>query len=213
VLILELRILVQWSIVLTLTLQWKMRHWAPAWLNLRMPLKLSVLFRMLQLVVARMLFQHSVPPITMRMKEGVRIRWMLVCPTICPLVELDLLELCMDPIQILRNVPDRAMRSSMLRWRGDKAVDLLAYDVDPYEDAMRDDSNGGFNAFLPSKSHSVDPNIPHGEVCIHLSWLFNFKSVLYFLVNTFCLPRLFVSVVFLIWIVSMTGIVPVSKMW
>jgi hypothetical protein len=52
---------------------------------------------------------------------------------------------------------------------GDKAVDLLAYDVDPYEDAMRDDSDGRFNAFLPSKSHSVDPNIPHGEVCIHLS--------------------------------------------
>jgi hypothetical protein len=96
---------------------------------------------------------------------------------------------------------------------GDKAVDLLAYDVDPYEDAMRDDSDGGFNAFLPSKSHSVDPNILHSEVCIHLSWLFNFKSVLYFLVNTFCLPRLSVSVVFLIWIVSMTGIVPVSKMW
>jgi hypothetical protein len=96
---------------------------------------------------------------------------------------------------------------------GDKAVDLLAHDVDPYEDAMRDDSDGGFNAFLPSKSHSVDPNIPHGEVCIHLSCLFNFKSVLYFLVNTFCLPRLSVSVVFHICFDSMTGIVPVSKMW
>jgi hypothetical protein len=66
---------------------------------------------------------------------------------------------------------------------GDKAVDLLADDIDP------------------------------GEVCIHLSCLFNFKSVLYFLVNTFCLPQLSVSVVFLIWIVSMTGIVSVSKMW
>jgi hypothetical protein len=96
---------------------------------------------------------------------------------------------------------------------GDKAVDLLAHDVDPYEDAMRDDSDGGFNAFLPSKSHSVDPNIPHSEVCIHLSCLFNFKSVLYFLVNTFCLPRLSVLVVFLICFDSMTGIVPVSKMW
>jgi hypothetical protein len=96
---------------------------------------------------------------------------------------------------------------------GDKAVDLLADDVDPYEDAMRDDSDGGFQAFLPSKSQSVDPNIPHGEVCIHLSCLFNFKSVLYFLVNTFCLPRLSVSVVFFIWIVSMTGIVSVNKMW
>jgi hypothetical protein len=96
---------------------------------------------------------------------------------------------------------------------GDKAVDLLADDVDPYEDAMRDNSDGGFHTFLPSKSQSVDPNIPHGEVCIHLSCLFNFKSVLYFLVNTFCLPRLSVSVVFHICFDSMTGIVPVSKMW
>jgi hypothetical protein len=96
---------------------------------------------------------------------------------------------------------------------GDKAVDLLAHDVDPYEDAMRDDSDGGFQAFLPSKSQSVDPNIPHGEVCIHFSCLFNFRSVLYFLVNMFCLPRLSISVVFLIWIVSMTGIVSVSNMW
>jgi hypothetical protein len=96
---------------------------------------------------------------------------------------------------------------------GDKAVDLLADDVDPYEDAMRDNTDGGFHAFFPSKSQSVDPNIPHGKVCIHLSYLFNFKSVLYFLVNMFCLPRLSVSVVFLIWIVSMTGIVSVNKMW
>jgi hypothetical protein len=34
---------------------------------------------------------------------------------------------------------------------GDKAVDLLAHDVDLYEDAMRDDVDGGFHAFLPSK--------------------------------------------------------------
>jgi hypothetical protein len=67
-------------------------------------------------------------------------------------------------------------------------VDLLACDVDPYEDAMRNDSDGRFHTFLPSKSQSVDPNIPHGEVCIHFTYLFNFKSVLYFLVNTFCLP-------------------------
>jgi hypothetical protein len=95
---------------------------------------------------------------------------------------------------------------------GNKAVDLLADDVDPYEDAMRDNTDGGFHAFFPSKSQSVDPNIPHGEVCIHLSCLFNFKSVLYFLVNMFCLQRLSVLVVFLIWIVSMKGIVYVSKM-
>jgi hypothetical protein len=77
---------------------------------------------------------------------------------------------------------------------GDKAIDLLAHDVDLYEDAMHDDLDGGFHAFLPSKSQSVDPNMPHSEVCIHFACLFNFKSVLYFLVNTFCLPRLSISV-------------------
>jgi hypothetical protein len=65
------------------------------------------------------------------------------------------------------------------KMEGNKAVDLLADDVDPYEDAMRDDSDGGFHAFLPSKSQSLDPNIPHSKVCI----------------------------------VSIKGIVPVSKMW
>jgi hypothetical protein len=96
---------------------------------------------------------------------------------------------------------------------GDKAVELLAHDVDLYEDAMCDDSDGGFQAFLPSKSQSVDPNVPHSKVCIHFSYLLNFRSVLYFLVNMFCLPRLSVSVVFFIWIVLMTGIVSVSNMW
>jgi hypothetical protein len=96
---------------------------------------------------------------------------------------------------------------------GDKAVDLLAHDVDPYEDAMRDDLDGGFHVFLPSKPQSFDPNIPQGEVCIHFTCSFNFKSVLYLSVNTFYLPRLSVSIVFLIWIVSMIGVVSVNKMW
>jgi hypothetical protein len=34
---------------------------------------------------------------------------------------------------------------------GHRAVDLLAHDVDPYEDAMRDNPDGGCDAFLPSK--------------------------------------------------------------
>jgi hypothetical protein len=39
---------------------------------------------------------------------------------------------------------------------GDKTVDLLAHDVDPYEDAMRDDSDGGFHAsFLRSLKVSI----------------------------------------------------------
>jgi hypothetical protein len=96
---------------------------------------------------------------------------------------------------------------------GQKAVHSLANDVDPYEDAMRDDPDVGFHAFLPLKPQSFDPNIPHDEVCIYSTCLFNFKSVLYLLVNTFCLPRLSVLVVFLIWIVSMIGIVSVSNMW
>jgi hypothetical protein len=37
------------------------------------------------------------------------------------------------------------------KMEGDKAVDLLAHDVDPYEDAMRDDADGGFHAFFSSK--------------------------------------------------------------
>jgi hypothetical protein len=96
---------------------------------------------------------------------------------------------------------------------GGKVVDLLAHNVDLYKDAMRDDPDRGFHAFLPSKPQSFDPNILHDEVCIHFTCLFNFKSVLYLLGNTFCLPRLSVLVVFLIWIVSMTGIVSVNKMW
>jgi hypothetical protein len=69
-----------------------------------------------------------------------------------------------------------------------KAVHSLADDVDPYEDAMHDDPDVGFHAFLLSKPQSIDPNIPHDEVCIYSTCLFNFKSVLYLLVNTFCLP-------------------------
>jgi hypothetical protein len=94
---------------------------------------------------------------------------------------------------------------------GHKAVDLVAHDVDPYEDAMRDNPDGGSIAFLPSKPQSSGPNIPHDKVCIHFTYLFNFRSVFFLLVNTFCLPQLSILVVFLIWIVSMTGIVFVNK--
>jgi hypothetical protein len=96
---------------------------------------------------------------------------------------------------------------------GQKAVHSLADDVDPYEDAMHDDPDVGFHAFLPSKPQSFDPNILYNKVCIYSTCLFTFKSVFYLLVNTFCLPRLSILVVFLIWIVSMTGIVSVNNMW
>jgi hypothetical protein len=81
-----------------------------------MPLKLSAFFEMLQLVVARMLFQPCILLMSMRMKEVKSMRGMLVCPTICHSVELVLLELCMSPIQTLRTVLDRVMRGSLLRW-------------------------------------------------------------------------------------------------
>ena len=96
---------------------------------------------------------------------------------------------------------------------GDEAVDLLAHDIDPYEDVMHDNANGRFHAFLPSKPQSFDTKIPQGEVCIYFTCLFNLKSILHLLVNTSYLPRLFVSVVFFIWIVLMTGIVCICKMW
>ena len=92
-------------------------------------------------------------------------------------------------------------------------VDLLAHDVDPYEDAMRDDVDGGFHAFLPSKPQSFDTNIPHGKVCICFTCSFNLKSVLHLVVKIFCLPQLSVLVVFLIWVVLITGIVSIHKMW
>ena len=96
---------------------------------------------------------------------------------------------------------------------GDKVVDLLAHNVDPYEDAICNDANGGFHAFLPSKPQSFNTNILHNEVCIYFTYLFSLKSVLYLLVNTSYLPRLSVLVVFFIWIVLMTSIVCVRKMW
>ena len=71
---------------------------------------------------------------------------------------------------------------------GDEALDLLAYNINLYEDAMRDDADGRFHAFFCSKPQSFDTNILHNEVCIYFTCLFNLKSVLYLLVNTSCLP-------------------------
>ena len=78
---------------------------------------------------------------------------------------------------------------------GHKAVGLLVHDIDPYKDAMHDDLDGGFYAFLSSKPQSFDPNIPQGKVYIHFTYSFNFKSVWYLSVNMFCLPQLFILVV------------------
>ena len=66
-----------------------------------------------------------------------------------------------------------------------EVVDLLAHKVDPYKDAMHDDANGGFHAFLPSKPQSFNSN---GKVCNYFTYLFNLTSVLHLLVNTSCFP-------------------------
>jgi hypothetical protein len=71
---------------------------------------------------------------------------------------------------------------------GHMVVDLLAHEVDPYEDAMRDDLDGGCDAFFPSKPQSCGPNISHNKVCILFTCLFNFRLVFLFLVNTFYPP-------------------------
>ena len=81
---------------------------------------------------------------------------------------------------------------------GDEAVDLLAHDIDPYEDAMHDDADGGFHANVLSKPQSFNTNIPHSEVCIYFTCLLSLKLDLHLLINTFCLPRLSILVVFLI---------------
>ena len=66
----------------------------------------------------------------------------------------------------------------------------MPHNVDPYQDAMRDDADGGFHAFLPLKPQSFNTNIPHGEVCIYFTYLFNLKLVLHLLVNMFYLGQL-----------------------
>ena len=93
------------------------------------------------------------------------------------------------------------------------AVDLLAHKVDPYEDAMPNNPCGSCDAFFPSRPHSCSPNISHDKVCIFFACLFNFRLVFFLLVNMFYLQRLTVLVVFLIWIILMTGIIFVYKIW
>ena len=63
---------------------------------------------------------------------------------------------------------------------GHKAVELVAHNVDPYKDAMRDNPDGGFIAFLPSNPKSSGPNIPHNNLCIHFTCLFNFRLIFSF---------------------------------
>jgi hypothetical protein len=55
------------------------------------------------------------------------------------------------------------------------AVDLVHKEFDPYEAAMRDQTVGGCYSFLHSKPHSCGPSIPHNEICILFTYLFNFR--------------------------------------
>ena len=47
---------------------------------------------------------------------------------------------------------------------GEEAVDLLAHNVNPNKDAMCNDANGGFHAFLLLKPQSFNTNSPHSKI-------------------------------------------------
>ena len=61
--------------------------------------------------------------------------------------------------------------------KGHMTVDLLAHKVDPYEDAICNDPNGGCDAFFPSRPHSYGFDILHEKICIFFTCLFNFRLV------------------------------------
>jgi hypothetical protein len=54
-------------------------------------------------------------------------------------------------------------------------VDLVDYKVDPYGEAMHDHPDGGGGTFFHLERHNCRPNIPHNEVCIFFTYIFNFR--------------------------------------
>jgi hypothetical protein len=54
-------------------------------------------------------------------------------------------------------------------------VDLVHEEFDPYKVAMRDYLVGGCDSFLHYEPHNCIPSIPHNEVCILFTYLFNFR--------------------------------------
>jgi hypothetical protein len=84
--------------------------------------------------------------------------------------------------------------------------DLVDYDSDPYESAMCDQPEAADDSIFRAECHSRDPNTPQVEVCF-LLFLLYYIQLLFFSGFVFRRYRLAVSVVCLIFIVSITGIV------
>jgi hypothetical protein len=84
--------------------------------------------------------------------------------------------------------------------------DLVDYDSDPYESAMLDQPEANDDSIFHIECHSRDPNTPQVEVCFLLFPLYYIR-LLFFSGFVFRRYHLAVSIVCLIFIVSMTGIV------
>jgi hypothetical protein len=88
----------------------------------------------------------------------------------------------------------------------DSGDDLVDYDSDPYKLAMRDQLEAADDSVFRVECHSRDPNTPQVEVCFLLFPLYYIRLLFFsgFVFRCYCLA---VSVVCLIFIVSMIGIV------
>jgi hypothetical protein len=61
---------------------------------------------------------------------------------------------------------------------GNVTIDLVDYEVDPYEAAMHDHPDGGADSFFRSEHHNGRPNIPHDEVSILFTCLINLRQLI-----------------------------------
>jgi hypothetical protein len=84
--------------------------------------------------------------------------------------------------------------------------DLVDYDSHLYESAMRDQPEATDDSVFNVECHGRDPNTPQVEVCF-LLFLLYYIRFFFFSSFVFRRYRLAISVVCLIFIVSMTGIV------
>jgi hypothetical protein len=95
--------------------------------------------------------------------------------------------------------------------KGRMEDDLVDYDSDPYESAMRNQPEAANDSVFRIEYHNRDPNTPEDKVCF---LRFPLYYVWFFFFFWFFFPRgkdnfcfFYVSVVCLIFIVSMTGTV------